>query len=236
MRHSGPYSCTYRETSCLEYGLLIKERPSIPAPSRRVTTIQVAGRSGKMVIDDELFEDIVIPVKFNFLSKNPDTWMEVFRKAKQWLRLDGNLYFSDDEDWYFYAKYVQITDTERTSRRLGNFVAEFCCDPYMYARSGEIERTPEECRHNPYMISHPLYKITGTGSGTLYVNGSSLAFTSPGELSIDTEMMLTSDGTGKLMNAAISGDYKELYLREGANDIAISSGFGLAVKPRWRTI
>lgn len=236
MEHRGVYCCEYRGTSCLDFGLQVKKRPSIPAPSRRVTTIQVAGRSGKMVIDDELFDDIVIPVQFNFLSKNPDTWMEAFRKAKQWLRNDGNLSFSDDEDWFFYVKYIQIADTERTTRRLGNFTAEFTCDPYMFARSGEIERTPEECRHNPYMISHPLYRIIGTGSGTLYINNNSIAFTSPGELKIDTEMMITSDGSGTLRNAAINGDYSDAYLLEGENDIDISAGFTIAVTPRWRTI
>jgi hypothetical protein len=41
-----------------------------------------------------------------------------------------------------------------------------------------------------------------------------------------------TDGT--MMNTSVSGDYEEMWLRAGENDVAITSGFTLTVIPRWR--
>ena len=235
------FKCFYRDISCEEVGMTIKRRPSIPAPKRRVQTVKIAGRDGELVIDEGLYESIVIKVEFNFLTKSPDQWMDAFRKAKEWLSGHGNLCFSDDMDWFFDVNYVEITDTERTTRRLGNFTAEFHCDPYMYSRDGQnLISVDESGLYNPYMTAHPIYYITGTGSGTLTVNGKTVDFVSEsigvltGMLTIDTDLMRTVHYSTPANNA-ISGLYEDLYLRNGMNYISISSGFTVEIVPRWRT-
>lgn len=229
----------------MELGLLVKERPSVPAPAKRIQTVRVAGRDGDLIIDEGLYDSIVIPIKFNFMAKRPDEWMETFREAKRWLQGHGNLYFSDDIDWFFIARYVQITDTERTSRRLGNFTAEFTCDPYMYHRSGQASIDLESGGelYNPWSLSHPAYFINGIGEGTLTVNGNEVQFISSspspiasGYLRIDTNLMRTSGYAGNPANKAISGNYEDLYLNPGRNTVSISSGFTVSVTPNWRTI
>lgn len=38
---------------------------------------------------------------------------------------------------------------------------------------------------------------------------------------------------GVLNNTAITGDYEDLYLQEGLNEISVSSGFTAEVIPKW---
>lgn len=240
IRYNGYYSCSFKNENCLDYGLLIKQRPSIPAPQRRITSVKIAGRDGELVIDDEIYNSIDIQVKFNFMSPSPDKWADLYRGAKNWLRGNGNLVFSDDPDFFFTCQYVQISDSERTSRRIGNFVANFHCKPYMYALTGLEEINPSEHGGkvvNPYMISHPVYQITGTGDGLITVNGKTVSFTSPGKLTIDTDRMLTfNPDTGVINGTALLGYYSNLYLEHGENTVEVSSGFEMTLVPNWRTI
>ena len=53
-------------------------------------------------------------------------------------------------------------------------------------------------------------------------------------ITIDTERMIAYRTDGAMQNTAVSGDYEDLYLLEGANQIVITSGFGLKVIPNWR--
>lgn len=240
MKYRGYFSCTFKGENCQTHGILIKKRPSIPAPKRRVTAVKIAGRDGEIVFDDEIYDPIVIPVEFNFLASRPEAWMETFRLAKQWLRGYGRLIFCDDEDWYYYAQYVSISDTERTTKRLGNFIAEFHCDPYVYALSGDKDVNPAESGgkiFNPYMLSHPTYTITGSGSGMLTVNGHSLSFDSPGKLVIDTDRMQSwNPDTMESLNTFLNGRYYNYYFQPGANSVSVSDGFSVSVVPAWRTI
>ena len=94
-------------------------------------------------------------------------------------------------------------DTERTSRRLGKFTAEFTCDPYSYLVSGQQSYSVDDVLYNPYMISHPIYRISGTGSCTLTVNGNTMQATVNGNITIDTDRMkkpsflMVLTGTGR---------------------------------------
>ena len=39
-----------------------------------------------------------------------------------------------------------------------------------------------------------------------------------------------------MMNTSVSGDYEELYLKPGENEISITQGFTLTVIPNWRRL
>ena len=240
MRYSGYFSCFFKGENCLNYGLLIKKRPNVPAPQRRITAVRIAGRDGELVVDNEIYDSIVIPVELNFMAPKPEAFAEIFRQAKQWLRGSGRLSFSDDPDWFYKCQYVAIEDTERTSRRLGNFVAEFHCDPYMYKLSGEQPIVPADNANkifNPYMKSKPIYKISGSGSGSVTVNGFNFAFTSSGSLIIDTDKMdAWNPDTMEPMATMTTAYYPNFYLKPGINTVQISDGFTLEVIPAWRTL
>lgn len=227
------YSLSFKGINCLEYKIYVTSRPDIPSPNRRYTTTEIAGRDGYLVETDECYDPITIPVEFNFLSKKDTDWGEHFRKAKAWLEDDGTLIFSDDPDYYYKCYMCSIDSSEREVRRIGKFKANFLCDPYMYLKSGdEIIDDPKKLM-NHYKTCHPIYIVNGTGSHNLTVNGKTINITVNGELQIDTDLMIVYNQDMVSQNSLMTGNYEDLYLKNGENTISFS-GENLKVIPRWR--
>ena len=229
------YNISYKGTNCSGFGIIPERRPSVPAPEIRVTETEIPGRDGVLVETDGCFGTITIPVEFNYLVP-PDKWMEAYRKAKRWLTGAGWLVLGDDQECMYKVLYVKIKDTERTSRRLGKFTAEFTCDPYSYLVSGQQSYSIPDVLYNPYMISHPIYRISGTGSCTLTVNGKTMKVTVNQEITIDTERMIANNAQMVNQSNLLVGNYEDLYLQEGDNTITVSTGFTLNVIPNWRVL
>lgn len=229
------YNISYKGVNCSGIGIIPVRRPSVPAPAIRVTETEIPGRDGVLVETDGCYEPITIPVEFNYLVPQ-DRWMDAYRKAKRWLTGTGWLVLEDDQGHMYKVLYVKITDTERTSRRLGNFTAEFTCDPYSYLVSGQREYPVDDVLYNPYMISHPVYKITGEGVCTVRVNGNAMTANVGQNITIDTERMIAYREDGTLRNTEVAGDYEELYLKEGDNTISVTDGFEVVVRPNWREL
>ena len=229
------YSISFNGKTGKEFHLIPVRRPSVPAPEMRVEETEIPGMDGTLTEIDGTYENIVIPVEFNFLVP-PDQWMDAYRKAKRWLTGTGELILGDDQEYYYKVLFCNITNTERTSRRLGNFEVEFTCFPYAFLVAGKNEYSVSEVEYNPYMTSHPTYKISGEGNCALMVNGNTFAVNVGQNAIIDTDRMITYRVDGSMMNSDVLGDYEGLYLKEGENEISITSGFNLSVIPNWRTL
>lgn len=229
------YSVSFNGKNCLEYGIIPVRRPNIPAPEEEIEEITIPGRDGALIESGNRYLPIVIPIEFNFMN-NSDEWAGTYRKAKKWLVGSGNLEFSDDAHYLYKAYYCKITDTERTSRKIGKFTAEFTCYPYLFVRDGQREKTIEEVKRNPYFVSHPIYKIIGEGLCKININGKEISVNVGQNLVIDTELMIAYRTDGTFQNTSISGDYEDLYLQEGDNDISITTGFDVTVIPNWRCL
>lgn len=229
------YNLSFNGENYARYSIIPARRPSVPAPEMRVEETEIPGMDGTLTEIDGTYENIVIPVEFNFLVP-PDQWMDAYRKAKRWLTGTGELILGDDQEYYYKVLFCNITSTERTSRRLGNFEAEFTCFPYAFLVSGKNEYPISEVKYNPYMLSHPIYKITGSGSCDLVVNGNTMDITVNQDITIDTDRMIAYNSEMTNQSTLISGYYEDLYLQEGQNEISITSGFNLTVIPNWRTL
>ena len=97
------------QKSNLEIGIHVKERPKIPAPEFRYEEIEIPGRSGTLIQESGMVDDLKIEVVFNFAAK-PDLWMEQFREAKKWLlaREDDQLVLSDDLEMFYKVKHTSV--------------------------------------------------------------------------------------------------------------------------------
>lgn len=229
------YSITYNGENGETYGIVAARRPSVPAPEIRVTETEIPGMDGVLIENEESYGPITIPVEFNFLE-NEEDWMEKYRKAKRWLRGSGELKLGDDPDYFYKVYYCKITNVERTSRRLGNFTAEFTCHPYTFLQDGKQEYDYQEVLENPYMMSKPTYVIRGSGSCTLTVNGETMKATVNQNIWIDTERMIAYNAEKTNQSSLLSGNYAGLRLKEGENTITITPGFDLKVIPNWRAL
>lgn len=225
------------QKSNLEIGIQIKERPQIPAPEFRYEEIEIPGRSGTLIQESRLVDDLKIEIVFNFAAK-PELWMEQFREAKKWLldREDERLIFSDDLEMFYKVKHTSIDTAERYVKTLGEFSVTFLCEGFQYRVDGQYEHIMEEVKYNPYYLSQPIYKIRGSGTCELKVNGKSMLAEVQGNLTIDTERMLTYTESGVLKNTMVTGNYEDLLLVEMENTISCSMGFDLLIIPNWRCL
>lgn len=229
------YNITFRGEDCTQYGIIPERRPSVPAPELRAMETEIPGMDGYLIESDDTYGAITIPVEFNFLVPQ-DEWMETYRKAKRWLSGSGWLILSDDPDYWYKVYYCNISDTERTTRRLGRFTAEFICYPYTFLADGQNQYDISGVEENPYMISHPIYIITGTGECALTVNGKTMTANVNRGITIDTDRMIAYNSSMVNQSSLVSGNYEDLYLIEGENNISVTAGFTLKIIPNWRTL
>lgn len=226
---------TFNNRNNVTLGVEVVTRPAIPAPQLRGEYVQIAGRDGSLFETDGSYENIEIPVLLNYF-RPPNEWGNTYRQVKAWIRGKGILRFSDDTDVFYKVKYCGVSDFARKTRYGANLEATFICDPYTYHDSGTAEMTPNEARFNPYDLAKPIYKITGNGSATITVNGKTVTALVGGNLTIDTDLMISYRDNGVIETTSLEGDYDNLYLLPGENTITITNGFTLKVIPNFRSL
>ncbi len=215
---------------------MITKRPGIPAPKEKSNLINIPGRDGSLVFTENAYEDIEIEVEMNFIS-DPKGWGNRYRVIKRWLLSKGTkLKFSDDEQVFYKVKKVIIDGLERAVRVGGAFRAIFICDPYTYLESGTAEYDVSAITTNAYSVAHPIYKVRGEGMCTITVNGKTMTANIGQNITINTDLMLAYRTDGTIQNTSVKGDYSDLYLQEGHNNISITPGFSLTIIPNWRCL
>ena len=150
----------YAETRGSSIKIYARERPAIPAAKKRREEITIPGRDGVLYKSDGSYEPTEIEIPFNYIGREED-WSKRWREAQRWLgKENARLRLSDDDGYFFWISYVDLSENERTSGRIGNFTATFVTrDGLHYLESGLREYVEKEIRWNPYEISHPVYKI-----------------------------------------------------------------------------
>jgi phage-related protein len=229
------FSTEFKGEKDVDHHVLTVRRPSIPAAEERIEEIEIPGRNGGLTSSSGLYDNVVIPVEFNFMTA-PSNWNEVYRNVKKWLSGSGELKFSDDAGMFYKALFCRITDSERTSRRLGNLTAEFTCDPFCYYEYGKREIAMESPLYNPGWTCEPVYRITGEGNCTLTVNGYEFTANVGQEIIIDTNRQISYKNDGQMLNTDVTGDYADLWLKPGDNTISVTSGFSVNITPMWREL
>lgn len=215
-------------------GVAVTTRPSIPVPKKRVSFVEVAGMDGSLTVTDGTYEDISIQVSMNFI-RSVKYWHETARDIRNWLNGPGILRLSNLFDWHYRVKAVILSDMENINRMGGRFTAQFLCDPFQYHDGGDSFLPRDECLMNPYYMCKPVYRVVGTGERTLTVNKTSWTLNIPGDhIIVDAEKKLVYDDSGANLRPYTKGDFEDLYLHNGVNQI-FSSGT-VTVKPNWRSL
>ena len=211
--------------------------PSIPAAVEKVNETEIPGRDGALHLRTGTFEQTEIPIEFNYIGKE-ELWNERWREAKKWLSAtNAELRFGDDAEHFYKISKVVLEANQRVSRRIGKFVAKFITkDGLSYMTSGKQQVDHAEVNFNPGIISKPIYIISGEGLCVLTVNGKSMKVNVSDNIVINTELMISYRLDGVSQNIMVSGNYEELYLQEGKNDISITDGFTCKIIPNWRCL
>lgn len=206
-------------------GLLISSLAPISKPQVRTQVETIDGRSG----------DIVTPLGFSAYDKvisigltynyNIDDIIEYFNSS-------GEVIFSNEPDKvYQYAIYEQI-DFEKLIRfktaEVTLHVQPFKFSTIEKPQTFNISTSPATVNiYNAGNIySRPIITITATGDVTLSLNGSELLIIEFGEESqsiiIDCENMNAYDEQNNLLNRLVTGNYDNIKLNKGSNEIGLS--------------
>lgn len=221
--------------SCVRNGILPISRPNIPSPAKKINEYEVLGRDGKLYEDTGFYEDIEISMSFNYMA-DKDRWFEAFRQYKNFFKDVKELRFSDDVNFYYRIKKIDINTNERASKRLGKFDVTFTLDPYTYLINGKNQIILQNNLMNFYDICKPIFIIRGEGLCNLNVNGHVAICNVSGTLTIDTDLKLSYRDNGELANTAVKCDYDELVLKEESNTLSATDGFAVEIIPNWRCI
>lgn len=230
------YTITYNGRTAEDIGLVVEHRPSIPGSVERIEEIEIPGRDGYLYLRDGTVDAVEIPVELAFYTRDENLWMQKFREITAWLygSVERKLYLSDDPDWFYKIKKVEIGDNvERILWNGGRITVTFTCDGYAYSVVGESTATTNYA--NDYDLCHPLYELTGDALATITVNGQQVKVNVGGKVTIDTDLLIAYRSDGSLANTDMQGYYEDLWLNPGENTVSVSgSGISAVVYPRWR--
>lgn len=229
---------TFKGTASNTYPLTITTPPQVTHPEIKGETYSIPGRDGELISNDTYKGNAEIRVSFAMLATDTvntaTSYAQKLRSIREWLSGTGKLIIGDSIDSYYEVLKTTIVTDNRIILRYGIIEVAFTVYPYEFLDTGDTAVTSFPITNNAG-ISRPLYKISGTGSGTLTVNGKSMTYTVDGNLYIDTRRLIAYklDNGSKLNRSdKINGIYDELLLNSGSNSISASVGT-LEVTPRW---
>jgi len=229
---------TFKGIESNTYPLTITAPPQVTHSEIKGEIYTIPGRDGELISNDTYKGNAEIRVSFAMVAKDEvntsDSYAQKLRSVKQWLTGSGKLIISDSTDSYYEVLKTTIVTDNRVILRYGIIEVAFTVYPYEFLNTGETAITSFPITNNAG-TSRPLYKITGTGTGTLTVNGKTMGYTVDDNLYIDTRRLIAykiDNGAKVNRSDKISGNYVDLVLKPGSNSISATVGT-LEVTPRW---
>ena len=218
----------------------VVKRPVIPFPTRKITSINVPGRDGSYYNDEEVYEDMVIPISFNFVENKLNNIKARVRRVKSWVENieDEKLRLSDEPNIFYKVCTAELSEVSYEDLyEIQSFTINFTVRPYQYILKGTKEVPLRNILFNMWRSCEPIYRIVGNGECKFNVNGTIVNCTVNDELIIDTvyDKILEKDKTLAVSKTDIK--YMEkLYLLKGKNTFSWSNNFNVYITPNYKTL
>lgn len=239
------------------YKVRIEGRPTMTKPMRRNGNIEVGGRSGDLLTEDDSYDNIDISFEANIKSKSadPDVVQEDIDNFYAWLDRGGyqklSLYY-DTKHYYlaaFQGKFA--TGNTKLTRHMTPVSFSFTAKPYKLNKNQEDEKIVKT--EKVFSIDNkgkykgvPLIKINGTGNHTLQVTYPNKKVVKvfcrnvTDHIYLDCELMIAyREMAGDVYSMEDSVECDEYpVLPKGKSDIMLSSSTATTIEitPRWQTI
>ncbi len=229
----------FKEHSSLEFALLINSKGSYKGASRDITRTSVPGRNGDLITDNGRYKNVDVSYSLTLLNNTEREFADIAHQIKAWLLAERGyfrLWDSYDKKYFRLASYEGEVDIEQELNVLGSCSLTFNCKPFKYSFEGQnpVTFTAAGSLFNAeYFPSSPYIKITGSGTVTLNINGSSFVFQSIEDyIEIDSEIMNAYKGTEPQNNKMTGDKFPELV--PGNNNISwVGNVQKLEIIPRW---
>ena len=218
--------------SSKQLGLRFTAPVEIPAATRRVDDIEVAGRAGSLTRfagwDDT---EISLPLAVQ-------GGVEAYRAVAFALANASTVGFSGEPGLFRYLKHVEVSPLVREMGSWGMFQADLTCAPFTYLDAGlkPVTLNASGTITNPGLLpADPVITVFGTGQLELTINSTKHVVASPaGQVTLDSAR-LVGHVAGKAQSDALTGVFPQL--QPGANQIEFGAGVSkIVVQPNWRTL
>ena len=200
-------------------GLYISKLPAISKPLIRTSSEEIDGRDG----------DIVTKLGYSAYDKELEIGLfgsYDINEIINFFNQDGIVTFSNEPDKYYKFQILENIDFEEL-QRFKTAVVKFHCQPFKFS-------TVEESRtfnssffitNNGNIYSKPIITITGSGTINLSLNDESVLVINldvNGEtIEFDLEKLEAYNPSTKVLsNRKVTGNYENLYLKVGKNEIS----------------
>ena len=220
-----------------DYGILIPQRPVIPSPKRRVSTINIPGRDSNLKFDEKTYDDITLNVECSV--KDKQNLADKIDDIKAWLFEAGesDLIFSFQEDKKYIAQVVNAIDFKQVYKYFSEFPIIFNCRPFKYAvgNTAVIINQSKTIVTNPGTIeSEPVISIYGSGDIVLKINGQQISLKGISEkVIVNSVIQDCYDDAGNNLNGKMSGEF--LKMKPSENIIEWSGNVTkVELLPNWR--
>lgn len=212
--------------------------PDMVRPTRKGTVTQIAGTNREVVemeyawkAYDQTYTMVVGDGSDDCVGDAIDAVAEVLYKDG-WQTLEDDY----DTDHFRLAYFKESWDIENRYTRLGKFDITFHCRPERFLNSGNtpVSVSSGGVITNPTAYkAKPLIHITGSGNGTLTINGGTMSFTSIVDyLNIDCDTMNVYRLITENRNNLMTGEFPVLH--SGDNSVSFTGGItGVEITPRW---
>lgn len=220
-----------------DFKIYITERPNIPSPKRRVTTVNIPGKNSSLRYDENTYEDITILVKCSFKDNNTADKAD---EIKGWLIGAGEteLVFSFQPGKKYIAQVVNSIDFTQVFHIFSEFPIVFNCRPFKYSvDNSSITINSAGKITNPGTIySEPIIKVYGSGDISLSIGSQIVQLIGVENYVImDTTIQDCYDENGNNLNDKMNSEFPVLNV--GDNNISWTGTVNkLEITPNWRWI
>jgi len=200
-------------------GLYISKLPAISKPLIRTSSEEIDGRDG----------DIVTKLGYSAYDKELEIGLfgsYDINEIINFFNQDGIVTFSNEPDKYYKFQILENIDFEEL-QRFKTAVVKFHCQPFKFSTVEESRTFSSSffITNNGNIYSKPIITITGSGTINLSLNDESVLvinLDANGEtIEFDLEKLEAYNPSTKVLsNRKVTGNYENLYLKVGKNEIS----------------
>lgn len=225
----------YNGVKLSDFNVYVSGDATYDSPERDITTTEVPGRSGDLLVDNGRFKEVTLKYEAWIASDDFEKNIEDLRNF-----LGDKYGYHKLEDTYHQDEYRMaafegpITLSEVVTRTSGKFTLEFTCKPQRYLKSGDLPITVSsgQILYNPTLFpARPLIRVTGSGEIKIGSYSITIASHSNSYIDIDCEMMEAYCGSTDCNGLITVEPFPELV--KGNNVITYTGLSSVVITPRW---
>lgn len=220
-----------------DFGVYTTDAGVYNAPERKVKFVDVPGRNGSLVYDEDSFENIVVrypAIIYDHYQDNFAALRAFLLSRKGYIRIEDTF---NPLEYRLGVYHEAIEPKTTTGYKMGSFDIVFNCKPQRFLKIGEalttIPRSPSMMINSTRYKAKPLIRCYGR-SGTITINGIAVTVTGcTNYVDLDCDLMESYEGSISRNPTTTLTNGLFPVLDPGENTITFSGFSSVAITPRF---